>query len=596
MSAPILLKFGGSYLRGPEDIVRAVHAIYAEVRRGRRVIAVTSAFHGRTDELERSLASFDHRADARPIAQVRAALLATGEVETANLLAAALDRSGVPSQAVDVRRFGPFVAPGTETPVRFDAAGLEALFRGGDGAPGPAVVCLPGFAAVEDTPRKAPALLGRGGSDMTALFVGHACGAEVTLVKDVEGLYTSDPTRPGPDGASPRRLATVTFGDAAGLGANILQPQAVALAEALDFPFDVVGPGALAGGRGTRVGADRTLARSRPTPPPPVRVALLGLGNVGSRVFAELSSAPDRFLVTSVLVSRIDGRPRPAAAAAVLTESFDDVLASSPDVVIETAVGAEPATTWMIRALRAGVHVVTANKVAAATGAGALAEAARAGGATFLAGAAVGGALPALERAAAASRDEDDPLCSIEGVLNGTTNAVLGALEEGLSLEQAVARARAAGLAEADPTGDLDGTDVAHKLALLSGAAGWGTPRWLGQEGVDDADIARRAREALQRGARTKLMGSVHLTEAGPLARIAPVDLAPGHPLANLEGPWNGVVLERRSGARTCVLGRGAGPWPTATAVLGDTYAIARRMRRIMGPAPAAADGEEAEA
>lgn len=590
MTSTVVLKFGGSFLRGPADLVGAVHAIYAHVRRGERVVAVTSAFHGRTDALEASLGALAGPGGDASLRRVRAALLATGEAETASLLVAALERSGVHARLAEVRRVGPFVAPGadgvaSEEPTRLDRAELLGLL---DEA---SVVVLPGFAAVEDTPERAPALLGRGGSDLTAVFVAHALGARCTLVKDVDGLYTADPAARAVTRRVPRRLACVSFRDALGLGGEILQPRAIRFAEAHRQDVDVVGPRHVAGVRGTRVGPRPTIERSDPARPRPLRVALLGLGTVGSRVFAELQARPDLFEVTHVLVRDLERSGRPEAARPLLTDDWSDVLPARPDLVVEATGGVEPAAAWLREALGAGVHVVTANKAALAKASPPLENAAAYAGTVLLGSAAVGGALPALEAVRrAAHADAHDPIVGFEGVLNGTTNAVLDEIERGATLNEAVVTAQALGLAESDPQDDLDGTDVAHKLELLARAAGWTRAgetrlRWLHRRGIDK-DTLRQARPA---GApdgdpdgdaepRLRLVGSVHLSDVGPVASVTLRSVSVSSPFHALSGPENALSLERASGRVDVVRGTGAGAWPTATAVMGDVFAVARRV------------------
>lgn len=576
MKAPIVLKFGGSFLRGHADLVRAVHVIYREVREGRPVVAVTSAFHGRTDELERSLFALDAERGVRSSERTRAALLQTGELETANLLSAALDRSGVPSRVLEVPRFGPFVEPGTEDPTHVDASGIERLLKEYP------VLCIPGFAAAENTPERGPALLGRGGSDMTAMVLGRDLSATVRLVKDVEGLYTSDPARKSADQGTPRRLARVAFQDALSLGPDILQPRALRFARRHGLEFEVVGPGHVAGVRGTRVGELPTASRSTPSPPQPLRVALLGLGTVGARVFAELQSAPDRFEVVSVLVRSIPGRERPAAARSLLTESFEDVLLAAPDLIVEATGGLQPAADHLRTALGRGIHVVTANKVAAAKAAPSLEGAAAQGGAMLLTSAAVGGALPALETVARIrSAKGGDPLVGIEGVFNGTSNAVLDALSEGRPMADAIRDAQGAGLAEADPTDDLDGTDIAHKIELLARAAGWPAPRWLHQESIERLGPdgpGRGLKLEPKSHLRARFIGSVFFSDVGPVASVSLQLVGEDCAFHGVNGSWNAALLHFESGATQTITGRGAGPWPTATATMGDVYAISRRI------------------
>lgn len=573
MSDITVLKFGGSFLRGPADLVRATHVIYAEVRAGRRVVAITSAFHGRTDELEESLRSLDADRGVASSRRVRASLLATGEVETSTILTQALVRSGVPAAHADVRHVGPFVREGTEEPARLDVERFAELFHDH------AVVCLPGFVGAEDTPERALALLGRGGSDLSAVFVARELGARVALVKDVEGLYTSDPAGRDADTPTPRRLARASYTDALSLGPDILQPRAVRFAQATGQEFDVVGPGHVAGARGTRVSARSTVERGADESTRPLRVALLGLGTVGARVFAELSGNPDRFEVVSILVRDTARRGRPTAAVPLLTSDFSDVVRARPDLVVEATSGADPAREWISALLEGGVHVVTANKAAVAQATPRFDELARKHGAQLLASAAVGGALPALESTRRAA-NSDDALVGIEGILNGTSGAVLSAMREGASLAEAVADARERGLAEADPTFDLDGTDVSHKLELLAEAAGWTNAstrlRWLHRAGIDRDTVG-----VLDDGAVAKLVGSVWLSDVGPVASVSVRHVGPSDVLHDVDGPENALLLHRASGVIDVVRGTGAGAWPTATSVLGDVHQVARRLASV---------------
>ncbi|MFT6110833.1 MAG: homoserine dehydrogenase, partial [Planctomycetota bacterium] len=498
----VVLKFGGSFLRGHADLVRATHAIYREVREGRRVIAVTSAFYGRTDELSVTLDGLEQETsgsagDPHAARRKRAALLGTGEVETAALLAATLERSGIPARIADVRSTGPFVRSleasacvddDASEPTHMDVAALEALL-----AEAP-VVCLPGFIAAESGQERHLALLGRGGSDLTAVLVAQAMGAPAVLVKDVEGLYTSDPSRQveNETAALPRRLSRVSYATAKRLDSSVLQRRALEFAERHAQDVRVVGPGALVGERGTTVGALPTCAQSPTLQRRPLRVALLGLGTVGARVFAELSSAPHLFDVTAILVRRGSDVERPTAARPLLVHHFADVLASEPELLIEATGGAEPAATWIAQALKQGIHAVSANKVAVASARPRLDDLARQHGVQFMASAAVGGSVPALETVAryAASNALEERLVGLSGVLNGTSNAILESLRLGCSWNDAIEAAQEAGLAEADPTSDLNGSDIVCKLELLARAAGWlqdpdAKLRWIRRDSLE---------------------------------------------------------------------------------------------------------------
>ncbi len=550
MSSISVLKFGGSFLRGPQDLLAAVDVIYARVRRGERLIAVTSAFHGRTDQLEQSLARLDAGRATPSSERVRAALLATGEVETANLLAAALGRAGVSAVCARVHRHGPFVGPGTEDPVGVDAESLRALLEE------VSVICFPGFAAVEDSLERAPALLGRGGSDLTAVVLGRDLQAPVTLVKDVEGLYTSDPAARVAGEESPRRLSSVSFEDALALGDAILQPRAIRFARDHGLPFDVVGPGHVAGARGTTVHTAPTIERTLSEAPRPLRVTLLGLGTVGTRVFAQLSAAPERFEIVSILARELELDGPPHATAGLLAGDIEAALAAGPDLVIEAMEEHELAAAFMARALRGGAHVVGSGARAIALAAPRLDDVAREAGVSFTCSAAVGGALPALESVTRAALDEEDPLVGFEAALAGETSAA-GALDS----------ARTARRAEAGARGEM-----VVALELLARAAGWPALRWLPLDPLEDGAHA----DAPSPG-RARFVGSVFRSEGGPVANVESRVLGPEPSPQGFVGPSNSLVLHRASGRTELLRGGGEGPWPIAAAIMGDVLSFARR-------------------
>ena len=189
MNRPItVLKLGGSVLASEDALPRAIHEIYREVRDGRAVVAVVSAFRGVTDALARRARSIL----PQPTPEALATLLGTGETETTALLALALGRAGIPAAVLDAERLHLLAAgdPLDADPVSIDARPIAAAL-----AEVP-VAIVPGFIARDQSGRRV--LLGRGGSDLTALVVGAALdGSRVRLIKDVPGLFDRDPARLG---------------------------------------------------------------------------------------------------------------------------------------------------------------------------------------------------------------------------------------------------------------------------------------------------------------------------------------------------------------------------------------------------------------
>jgi homoserine dehydrogenase len=554
VSEPIVvLKFGSSVLRSVEDLPDAVHEIYRHLREGKRIVAVVSALGATTDEL----LARARAAAPEPDPDRLAALLATGERAAVEFLALALGRAGLPAHALSPEEAG-VRASGSRLdadPVAIDG---EALRRKLDERP---ILVLPGFVGIGDDGRIA--LLGRGGSDLSALFVAEALGAErCLLLKNVDGLYERDPASPGPRA---RRFSTSTYERALALDGRILQAKAVSFAAAWTRTFEV---GAIHGVRPTRVGA-RGDSFGEEAEIPRLRVVLAGLGSVGLGVARELARQRDRFDLVAVA-----SRRRPAELEDVpWVRDPGQLLRFGADAFIELT-GAAEAGGWIRAALDSGIDVVTADKDLLARKRAALEARAAASGARLLFSAAVGGALPAIEsvrRAASKGR-----LRSVEGVLNATTNFVLTQAETGASFAAAVEAAHRAGLAERDLGRDLDGSDAACKLSLLAHEA-FGTaldPDEIPRDVLDES-LFERARDACLRIV-------ARATRDGK-AEVRVVELSEDHPLA-ARGIENRLVLTFADGTTEAWCAAGAGRDPTTIAVLADLLDLARSRAGALVP------------
>ncbi len=317
----------------------------------------------------------------------------------------------------------------------------------------------------------------------------------------------------------------------------------------------------------------------RPAPLPPghrpLRVALLGCGTVGGGVLARLLARPDLFHVTGVAVREV-GRARvPAVPRRLLGADPAALLEREADVVVELLGGREPARSLIARSLERGRHVVTANKALLAGEVDALAALADRRGVSLRFSAAVGGALPALEAVRRAAAE--GAVRSVVGVLNGTCNFVLDRCAAGATFTEAVALAREAGYAEADPTLDLDGSDAAQKLSLLAREAFGVALPWesIPRRGIADLD-ERAAAEAARRGRRLRLVATCERADGGRLrAGVQPLDLSPDHPCASTAGADNALMIQLEGGGQIRIAARGAGRWPTTEAVMADLYDLA---------------------
>ena len=300
------------------------------------------------------------------------------------------------------------------------------------------------------------------------------------------------------------------------------------------------------------------------------RIALLGHGTVGS-AFAELLPA------RAESVAAITGlRPE---ITGVLTRSrgtYDEVV-DGADLVVEVMGGLEPAREYVLAAMRAGRHVVTANKQLLSQHGEELWAAAREHGVQLRFEAAVAGVVPVIrvlqESLAAAHVDR------LHGIVNGTTNYILTEMARtGASYAEALAAAQRLGYAEADPTDDVTGRDAAAKMAILARLA-FDTPVHLDQvryEGIehitaDDLEYARAFGLGLKLIGTAERVGQPEQPGRWALSvRVHPAFLYAGHPLASVAGPFNAVTVESSAITEITMSGPGAGGPQTASAVLGD--------------------------
>lgn len=555
-----ILKFGGSTLAESRDITRAVHEIYRFLRGGRRVLAVVSAL-GRTTDLllaqAKELCSDPHPAGL-------AALLATGEATSAALLALALDRAGIPAALLDPWRVGLC----TGGPL-LDAEPIELnrreIFRALEEQP---VAVLSGFVGRDLDGRTS--LLGRGGSDLTALFVAHRLGADVCrLIKDVDGMYEWDPgSRTGA-----RRYARITWDDAFQLGGQIVQEKAIRYAQSFGLPFEVAAPGMTAG---TLVGHGPSQFYDSSDALPKMRVALLGLGTVGLGVYRHLAAWPERFQVVGIAVREIGKHLHDEVPLELISTDPWQVATAPSDLVIEAIGGVHPASDLVEAALRAGRDVITANKAVMAHHGPRLSRLAEERGLQLFYSATVGGGVPVVETIARIARLT--PIAAVEGVLNATTTFVLDQIVAGSDLATAIRKAQENGFAEADPSADLSGLDAAHKLVILARAA-FGIDLDLASleySGIDRIDPVE-VRSAHASGATVRLVASCRrLPDGGIEAYVRAVRLPAYHPLARPRNEENRVLVQPVSGPPALVDGKGAGRWPTSESVFGDILDVYR--------------------
>ena len=283
-----------------------------------------------------------------------------------------------------------------------------------------------------------------------------------------------------------------------------------------------------------------------------INAALLGLGTVGTGVYKVLKNQEEEMTakigckvkIRKILVRNLEKAAGKVDDPAVLTNSWEDIKADpSIDIIIELIGGIEPARTYILDALHAGKHVVTANKDLIAVHGKELMDTARASHVDFLFEAAVAGGIPIirpLKQCLAGNH-----MSEVMGIVNGTTNFILTKMsQENMEFKDALALATELGYAEADPTADIDGLDAGRKVAILASVA------FNSRVVFDDVYIegitkisAKDIRYAKEMGCAIKLLGVARNTESGVEAYVCPMLIPNDHPLATVNDSYNAVFV-----------------------------------------------------
>ncbi len=303
-----------------------------------------------------------------------------------------------------------------------------------------------------------------------------------------------------------------------------------------------------------------------------MKIGLLGYGVVGGGVY-ELTKARGG---SELDIARVLVRRERAELSDVAVTAVEDILAdASIDTVVEVLGGEEPAHSMALRAIKAGKHLVTANKLMLSEHYEQLVRAARERGVSIAFSASVGGGIPFLVNVIQACQADD--ILALGGIMNGTTNYILSAMtNQGAEFGEALAAAQRLGYAEADPTADIDGLDARCKLALAASVA-WGGALEpgcipvLGIRSIRAFDVAIFR----QMGLCCKLIARAERTQRGVAAYVRPELFALGAPEAGVNGTGNLISFTGARIGKQCFSGLGAGKEPTAYAVYKDLMDVA---------------------
>ncbi|MES2115799.1 MAG: homoserine dehydrogenase [Pseudomonadota bacterium] len=321
----------------------------------------------------------------------------------------------------------------------------------------------------------------------------------------------------------------------------------------------------------------------------PIKVGLLGIGNVGAGTFNVLRRNQEEIRrragrgieVVAVSARNLErAKERTGGQVKVVADPFDIVNDPEIEIVVELIGGYDMAKALVLQAIANGKHVVTANKALLAVHGNEIFAAAQEKGVMVAFEAAVAGGIPiikALREGLTANRID-----WLAGIINGTTNFILSEMrDKGLDFATVLKQAQELGYAEADPTFDIEGVDAAHKATILASIA-FGIPVQFDKayvEGISKLN-AIDIRYAEQLGYRIKLLGiakraKVNGTEGVEL-RVHPTLIPSKRLIANVEGAMNAVLVQGDAVGATLYYGKGAGAEPTASAVIADLVDITR--------------------
>ena len=316
-----------------------------------------------------------------------------------------------------------------------------------------------------------------------------------------------------------------------------------------------------------------------------VKIALLGLGNVGRGVFTILHQNKEEIMkrsgydieVSKVLVRDLNKNRGVEVPEHVITTNFEEIINDdSIKIIVEVMGGIEPAREYMIRAMEAKKHIVTANKMLLATEGGPVFEKAEEMGVMFQYEASVAGGIPIInginENLTANKINE------LYGIVNGTTNYILSKMElENLGFEYVLNEAKEKGYAEADPTSDIEGYDAQYKLAILASLA-FGTKidvNYVYREGITKIKPIDM-KYASDFGMSIKLLAIAKECNGKLELRVHPTMIPETHPLANVYDSFNAIFINGNAVGDLMFYGRGAGDLPTGSAVVSDIISILR--------------------
>jgi len=320
-----------------------------------------------------------------------------------------------------------------------------------------------------------------------------------------------------------------------------------------------------------------------------IKIGLLGLGNIGTGTYKVLdmnrgqieTATGTRVVISQILEKDVTAKRDIDVNPKDFTQNPDDIFNNPEiDIVVELLGGIEPATTFMLSAMKNKKHVVTANKAALAANFDKLKKCAEENNVMLKFEASVGGGIPIIN--AITSVLQGNKFEEVMGIVNGTTNYILTQMTDfGLEYDDVLKVAQEKGSAEADPTDDVEGIDVANKLTVLMALmfGKYVKPGDIPTEGISKI-TKEQIEEAKAQGCKIKLIANAKNVDGKIEYSVKPMRLKNDHPLCGVNNEFNAVFVRGNAVGDLMFYGKGAGPLPTGSAVIGDVIEIARAINQ----------------
>lgn len=567
-----VVKFSGSPLAKPEEIHQLIHDIYAMLRIGYRVLAVVSATEDTLRNHTYTAILEPDELEYIPPFNEFAEFLATGENAIACTVAMGLDRAGISTKKLNHQCLLTKYSVLNSEPASLSTDLIISLFKRYS------VLVLPG--AIGHDEANGTTLLGRSGADYTAIFAAISLRADnCILYKNIDDIYEQYPQEINDN---LRRYESISYTDLLKLPVPILNHKALKFAKSKKFCFNIR---SLISSETVTIGPELTTYRKEKQHCSKLKVALFGLGNIGTGVYKHLLIYPHLFELVGIGVYSLSQQKYSQYSKALLTDNWDILLSRECQVVIDLMSNTESALELIKRALMQGCHVITANKALLADMGQELRKLAKKNKVQFLYSATIGGSIPLLETLHHLRENESkNPILSITDVIDNTFNFILEKIKDGQTFNNMLNLTKALGLENSKPTLNAYCEEALKKALIITHAAFGRAP-----DLVDTAKIQqlneKMVHEAEAAGKSIQLMLRCSL-EKNNIIKVVfePVLLEKKHPLAHTSGEANAILIQTKMHGVIEFHGKSAGRWPIAEAVFADLLALSMSLCKQTNP------------